>query len=94
MNYARSNKPFILIVAKMNRSATREKFTEQMNKWDAAVHSRRAANTISYPIQKADMSIKTPKDQSRNFTPKTHLEEEVHKLLYGEHNKVMFYILT
>ena len=94
MSYATGNKPFFLIVAKMNRSATREKFTEQMNKWDAAVHSRRAANTISYPIQKADMSLKTSKDQCRNFTPKTPLEEEVHKLLYGEDGKVMFYIFT
>ena len=74
----------------MNRSATREKFSEQMNKWGAAVHSRRAASTVSYPIQKADMSLKTPKDQRRNFTPKTPLEEEVHKLLYGENCKVMF----
>ena len=61
-----------------------------MNKWDAAVHSRRAATTISFPLQKADMSLKTSKDQSRNFKPKTPLEQEVHKLLYGEGGQVIF----
>ena len=76
--------------AKLNRSATREKFSEQMNKWDAAVHSRRAASSVSYPLQKADMSLKTANDQSQNFKPKTPLEAEVHMLLYGESGKVMF----
>ena len=80
---------FPILLAKLNRSATREKFSEQMNKWDAAVHSRRAATTVSFPLQKADMSLKTSKDQSRNFKPKTPLEEEVHKLLYGEGGKVI-----
>merc|ERR1712088_829022 len=73
--------------AKMNRSATRTKFSEQMNKWDAAVHSRRAASSISYPLQKADMSLKTSDDQSQNFKAKTPLEEEVHMLLYGKEGK-------
>ena len=72
----------------MNRSATRTKFSEQMNKWDAAVHSRRAASSISYPLQKADMSLKTSDDQSQNFKAKTPLEEEVHMLLYGSTTKV------
>ena len=61
-----------------------------MNKWDAAVHSRRAASTISYPLQKADMSLKSADDQRQTFNPKTPLEEEVHLLLYGETGKVMF----
>ena len=78
-----------ILLAKLNRSATRKQFSEQMNKWDAAVHSRRAAASISYPLQKADMSLKTAKDQSRNFKPKTPLEEEVHMLLYGESGKVI-----
>ena len=59
-----------------------------MNKWDAAVHSRRAASSISYPLQKADMSLKTSDDQSQNFKAKTPLEEEVHMLLYGSTTKV------
>merc|ERR1719412_2307899 len=73
--------------AKMNRSATRKKFSEQMNKWDAAVHSRRAASSISFPLQKADMSLKSADDQSQSFKPKTPLEEEVHLLLYGKTGK-------
>ena len=81
---------YIDFLAKMNRSATRKKFSEQMNKWDAAVHSRRAASTISYPLQKADMSLKSADDQRQTFNPKTPLEEEVHLLLYGETGKVMF----
>ena len=76
----------------MNRSATRKKFSEQMNKWDAAVHSRRAASSISYPLQKADMSLKTADDQSQNFKPKTPLEEEVHFLLYGKEGKVNHFV--
>merc|ERR1712226_1301426 len=62
-------------------------FSEQMNKWDAAVHSRRAASSVSYPLQKADMSLKTSDDQSQNFKAKTPLEEEVHMLLYGSTTK-------
>ena len=73
----------------MNRSATRKKFSDQMNKWDAAVHSRRAASSVSYPLQKADMSLKTADDSSQNFKPKTPLEEEVHMLLYGKEGKVI-----
>jgi len=69
--------------AKVARSATRQKVTEQMTKWDAAVHSRRAATTVSFPLQKADMSLKSAKDQTLNFKNKTPLELEVAKLLYG-----------
>merc|ERR1712142_183757 len=54
-----------------------------MTKWDAAVHSRRAATTVSFPLQKADMSQKSAKDQTLNFKNKTPLELEVAKLLYG-----------
>ena len=41
--------------AKIGRLATHKKFTQQMTKWDAAVHSRRAATQVSYPLVKPDL---------------------------------------
>ena len=69
--------------AKISRSATHKVFTKQMSKWDAAVHSRRAAESVSFPLQKPDMGLKSAKDQTVNFKNQTPLEQEVAKLLYG-----------
>jgi len=69
--------------AKIGRLATHKKFTQQMTKWDAAVHSRRAATQVSYPLVKPDLSLKGAKDSAIAFKNQTPLEIEVAKLLYG-----------
>ena len=46
--------------------------------WDAVVHSRRAADTVSFPLVKPDLRLQTAEQIVKTrFTPETPLEQQV-----------------
>lgn len=57
--------------------------------WDAVVHSRRAADTVSFPLVKPDLRLQTA-DQivKTRFKPSTPLEQQVAALLAGSKSVV------
>jgi len=57
--------------------------------WDAVVHSRRAADTVSFPLVKPDLRLQTAEQIVKTrFTPETPLEQQVAALLAGSKSVV------
>ena len=56
--------------------------------WDAVVHSRRAADTLSFPLKKTDLRLKSLSQDSERFKPETALEQQIAALLAGSKSVV------
>lgn len=65
------------------RAAGYARLKEEVSAWDAVVHSRRAAEHVSFPLKKAETRLATATDHSAAFKAKTPLEQEVMALLQG-----------
>ncbi len=63
------------------RSALYERSKEDVKKWDAVVHSSRAAETKKFPLVKPDLRMATNKVSNQAFRPRNELEEQVMSLL-------------
>jgi len=51
--------------------------------WDAVVHSRRAADQVSFPLKKPDLKLKSVGEDKERFKAETPLEQQVAALLAG-----------
>jgi len=56
---------------------------KEISVWDAVVHSRRAADQVSYPLNKPDLKLKGPSEVKNRFSASTPLEQQVAALLAG-----------
>ncbi len=53
---------------KAARSATYKKVKEDVKPWDTVIHSRRAAQVVSFPLEKPDLKLKSvSQHQLNNF---------------------------
>ena len=69
---------------KAGRTAVYEKVSKEVAQWDAVIHSRRAAPTVTFPLEKPDLKLKSiAQHSSARFTPRTPLEMEVMAALHG-----------
>ena len=69
---------------KAGRSAVYKKVSKEVAQWDAVIHSRRAAEVVTFPLEKPDLKLKSIAQHSAsNFTPRTPLEAEVMAALHG-----------
>jgi len=51
--------------------------------WDAVVHSRRAADQVTFPLNKPDLKLKSVGEDKERFKAETPLEQQVAALLAG-----------
>jgi len=51
--------------------------------WDAVVHSRRAADQVTFPLKKPDLKLKSVGEDKDRFKAETPLEQQVAALLAG-----------
>ena len=73
---------------KAARSATYKKVSKDVGQWDAVIHSRRAAEVVTFPLEKPDLKLKSIADHcDGTFTPRTPLEAEVMAALHGGRSK-------
>ena len=73
---------------KAARSAIYKKVSKDVGQWDAVIHSRRAAEVVTFPLEKPDLKLKTIADHcDATFTPRTPLEAEVMAALHGGKSK-------
>ena len=69
---------------KAGRAAVYKKVSKEVAQWDAVIHSRRAAPTVTYPLEKPELKLKSIAQHSATvFTPRTPLEAEVMAALHG-----------
>jgi hypothetical protein len=69
---------------KAGRAAVYKKVSKEVAQWDAVIHSRRAATTVTYPLEKPELKLKSIAQHSTTvFTPRTPLEAEVMAALHG-----------
>ena len=69
---------------KAGRTAVYKKVSKEVAQWDAVIHSRRAAEVVTFPLERADLKLKSIAQHSlNNFTPRTPLEAEVMAALHG-----------
>ncbi len=69
---------------KAGRAAVYKKVSKEVAQWDAVIHSRRAATTVTYPLEKPELKLKSIAQHSAAvFTPRTPLEAEVMAALHG-----------
>ena len=69
---------------KAGRTAVYKKVGGEVAQWDAVSHSRRAAEVVTFPLEKPDMKLKSVAQHSQGtFTPRTPLEAEVMAALHG-----------
>ena len=54
-----------------------------VSQWDAVVHSRRAADTVTFPLNKPDLKLKSISEDRERFKPETPLEQQVAAVLAG-----------
>ena len=69
--------------ARVTRGAGYTALVKDISVWDAVVHSRRAADTLSFPLNKADLKLKSLNEDGQKFKPETSLEQQVAALLAG-----------
>merc|ERR1719430_2586722 len=56
---------------------------KEISVWDAVVHSRRAADQVSFPILKPDLKLKGASEMKTRFSASTPLEQQVAAVLAG-----------
>jgi len=56
---------------KAGRTAVYQKVNQEVAQWDAVIHSRRAAEVVTYPLEKPDLKLKSIAQHSEGiFTPR------------------------
>lgn len=71
------------------RKALYERAKADVGQWNALVHSRRAAETLSFPIQSESVNrLETQSEAAKHFKAQTPLEREVAALLHGSASTV------
>ena len=56
---------------------------KEISVWDAVVHSRRAADQVTFPLKKPDLKLKSVGEDKERFKAETPLEQQVAALLAG-----------
>ena len=69
--------------ARVARSAGYHGVVKDVSVWDAVVHSRRAADTLSFPLNKADLRLKSLSQDGERFKAETALEQQIAAMLAG-----------
>ena len=69
--------------AKVARVAGYTGVVKEVAVWDAVVHSRRAADTLSFPLNRPDLRLKSVSQDSERFKAETPLEQQIAALLAG-----------
>ena len=69
--------------ARVTREAGYTGVKKDISVWDAVVHSRRAADTLNFPLKKADLRIKSLNEDGDKFKAETSLEQQVAAMLAG-----------
>ena len=69
--------------AKVIREAGYSGVKKDISVWDAVVHSRRSADTLSFPLNKVDLRIKNLSEDTSKFKAETSLEQQVAAMLAG-----------
>ena len=69
--------------ARVSRSAGYHGVVKDVSVWDAVVHSRRAADTLSFPLNKADLRLKSLSQDGERFKAETALEQQIAAMLAG-----------
>jgi len=72
--------------AKVARGAGYCGVVKEVAVWDAVVHSRRAADTLSFPLNKTDLRLKGLSQDSERFKAETALEQQIAAMLAGSKN--------
>lgn len=69
---------------RVTRGAGYTRVRQEVGVWDAVVHSRRAADTLHFPLNRPDMRLETAAEVVKSrFTSSTPLEQQVAALLAG-----------
>ena len=69
--------------SRVTREAGYTGVKKDISVWDAVVHSRRAADTLNFPLKKADLRIKSLNEDGEKFKAETSLEQQVAAMLAG-----------
>ena len=72
--------------AKVARGAGYCGAVKDVSVWDAVVHSRRAADTLSFPLNKADLRLKSLSQDGERFKAETALEQQIAAMLAGSNS--------